>query len=235
MSLSTVSPEDVLPDRDHPRSALFKRQARRQFDGWAHTYDRSLLNYFLFRPSYLAVIEEIARWRADHASAFGLLDVGSGTGTLAKMLSHSRWPITVFGLDYSSAMCVQADAKQRKIEDRHCPTFVAGDSEHLPFQSATLDLVTCVNSFHHYPHQQAVVCEMRRVLKPGGRLILLDGFRDNVIGWAVFDVVIAAIETSIHHAPWYEIHSLFESAGLRNIRRRKLNLLFPVLATIGDA
>ena len=76
---------------------------------------------------------------------------------------------------------------------------------------------------------------MRRVLRPGGRLILLDGFRDNAIGWFVFEVAIARIEKDVHHATWQEVNSFFVEAGLRNIRRRKFNFLFPVLVTTGDA
>jgi ubiquinone/menaquinone biosynthesis C-methylase UbiE len=217
------------------RAARFKKQARTRFDGWADTYDRSLLNHYMFRPSYLALLEEIARWRAEHGGAFRLLDVGSGTGTLAGMLLRGGWPVTVVGLDYSPAMCARALAKLPPTTHGNRSMFTAGDSEHVPFASESFDVVICANSFHHYPHQQAVLEEMRRVLRPGGRLILIDGFRDNVVGWFVFDVIIARVEGSIHHAPWHEVHAGFEQAGLRNIRRRKLGLLFPLVATIGDA
>ena len=120
-------------------------------------------------------------------------------------------------------------------EYRTCSRFAAGDSEHLPFADASFDLITCSNSFHHYPHQQAVVSEMRRLLRPGGRLIVIDGFRDNVIGWFVFDVIITRVEKDVYHAPWSVMHEYFVRAGLTNIRRRKVNLWFPLLATIGDA
>ncbi len=116
-----------------------------------------------------------------------------------------------------------------------CPRILAADSERLPFAPASFDLVTCANSFHHYPDQLGVVTQMRRVLRPGGAVILLDGFRDNAIGWFVFDVVVAAVEKDVHHAAWHEIDAMFQGAGLRNIRRRKYNLLFPVLVTTGDA
>ncbi len=219
------------------RQAEFKDQARRQFDDWAGSYDRSLLRHFLFRPSYLAILEEIARWRAHRPGPFRVLDIGCGTGTLAGLLTGIGWPASVCGMDYSPAMCVEALKKSRspKAPDAAPVEFVAGDSEHLPFTSGSFDLVTCMNSFHHYPHQDVVVREMRRVLRTGGSAILLDGFRDNAIGWFIFDVVITRVEKSVYHVPWHEVHGLFEAAGLTNIRRSKHSVLFPVLMTIGDA
>ena len=44
---------------------------------------------------------------------------------------------------------------------------VRGDSERLPFESGAFDIVTCANSFHHYPRQDRAVAEMRRVLRAG--------------------------------------------------------------------
>ncbi len=57
-----------------------------------------------------------------------------------------------------------------------------GDSERLPFASGSFDIVTCANSFHHYPRQDRAVAEMRRVLRPGGRLMIIDGYRDGAMG-----------------------------------------------------
>ncbi len=226
------------PNRDSlesgcARAGRFKSRARSEFDQWAGQYDRSLLNFFLFGPAYLSMMQEIAIWRKEHPIPFDALDIGCGTGTLASLILRSDWPATVTGLDFSPAMCAEASRKNNFDGQRGAA--IAGDSEHLPFSDASFDVVTCANSFHHYPDQQAVVCEMRRVLRPGGVLVLVDGFRDNAIGWAVFDVVIGAIERDIHHAPWSEIHGLFETAGLTNIRRRKSSLLFPLCTTVGIA
>src|SRR4029079_13648594 len=62
-----------------------------------------------------------------------------------------------------------------------------GDSERLPFKSGAFDAVTCANSFHHYPHQQQAVAEMHRVLKPGGPLPLVDGYRDGPWGPRIYE------------------------------------------------
>jgi ubiquinone/menaquinone biosynthesis C-methylase UbiE len=221
-------------DPSHTPQQQMKHRARREFDAWANNYDRSILNTFLFKPSYITLMEEIGRWQQKHQRPFRVLDIGCGTGTLAILLGRSPWPVKVVGLDYSANMCVAATAKVEPERHGHDIRFVNGDSEHLPFADNSFDMVTCSNSFHHYPHQQTVVHEMARLLTPEGRVILIDGFRDCVIGWFVFDVVIERVEGDIHHAPWPIIHDYFVTAGLRNIHRRKFNFLMPALATIAD-
>jgi ubiquinone/menaquinone biosynthesis C-methylase UbiE len=217
------------------RSASMKRRAKAEFEAWADSYDRSLLNRFLFHPAYTLLMEEIARWHTEHARPFCVLDIGCGTGTLAGWLSATDWPVATVGLDYAAGMCREAAIKAERAGIGHRARFIAGDSEHLPFPDASFDVVTCSNSFHHYPHQQAVVNEMHRVLAPGGRLILIDGFRDNAMGWVVFDQIITRVEGHVYHAPWPVVDTYFRQAGFQNIRRRKINFWFPLLATIGDA
>lgn len=222
------------------RALAFKDQAKQQFDAWAATYDRSLLGHFLFRPCYIALMEEIAAWRQSRLSPevtapMRVLDIGCGTGTFCSLVARSPWPVEVIGLDYSPAMCAAAKKKADALGLSDRLKFVAGDSEHLPFADGAFDVVLCANSFHHYPHQGEVVKGIRRILRPGGRFLLADGFRDNAVGWVVFDVIIAAIEKEVHHAPWTLVREYFRDAGFCDIVHRKINVLFPVLLTRGDA
>ena len=212
-----------------------KERALRQFEGWADSYDRSILHHFLFRPSYLVLMEEIATWHREHQYAFRVLDIGCGTGELAGMLAQSDWPVETVGLDYSPAMCTRARHKTSRVDLGHRAGFTAGDSEFLPFADGSFDLVTCSNSFHHYPSQQAVVKNVHRLLKPGGRFMLIDGFRDNIVGWIAFDVIINRVEGNVYHAPWSVIDRYFRNAGFVNISRRKFNFWLPLCATMGDA
>ena len=211
-----------------------KALAKGEFEAWADSYDRSILNRFMFRPSYLCLMEEIARWYDERERSFRVLDIGCGTGTLAGWLARSPLPVEVVGLDYAEAMCREASGKAACAGAASRVHFTTGDSEHLPFAAGSFDMVTCSNSFHHYPRQQAVVRDMRRVLKPGGRLVLIDGFRDNIVGWVTFDVAIGRVEGEVYHAPWTVMHDYFVKADFANIRRRKLGFWFPLLVTIGD-
>lgn len=212
-----------------------KSQAREEFESWADSYDQHYLNHFLFRPSYRIFMEELYRWRKSDGTPFDLLDVGCGSGTLVSLLAATTLPIRrLVALDFAEQMCRVSRDKALEHGCRQI-SFANADSEHLPFADASLDVITCSNSFHHYPHQQTVVGEMRRVLRPEGRLMLIDGFRDNVVGWFVFDVCIAAVEGEVHHVPWSGVNKLFSEAGFRRITHRKFNWWFPGLLTIGVA
>ncbi len=217
------------------RHGQMKSVARREFESWANSYDRSLLNHFLFQPGHRVVMEELVLWGGGSDGPLKLLDIGCGTGTLPALLAGSSLHAEVVGIDYSPAMCVVASNKARRAGADGQARFVAGDSEHLPFADASFDVITCANSFHHYPNQQSTIVEMRRVLRPGGRLMVIDGFRDNVVGWFVFDVCIALVEKAVHHVPWPQLRRYFLEAGFRDLRQRKFNWWFPAVLTVGVA
>lgn len=51
--------------------------------------------------------------------------------------------------------------------------FIQGDAENLPVESGSFDAVVNLISFHHYPNPARALAEFRRVLRPGGRLVLI--------------------------------------------------------------
>ncbi len=111
-----------------------------------------------------------------------LLDVGCGTGYLIDMLSKEI-SAEYYGLDLSTEMLKVANGK-----NINQATFIEGTSNQLPFDDNTFDVVTCSQSFHHYPYQEKAMKEAYRVLKDGGIYILSDtgiggigGFIDNHI------------------------------------------------------
>ena len=211
-----------------------KRAARAQFEVWAESYDRFLLSRLLFEPSHRAMVQELVRGAGGCRGEGGdLLDVGCGTGSLVLMAVGTEVVGRGVGLDYALRMCRAAERKARQAGLEGAAGFVRGDSEHLPFGSSRFDVVTCSNSFHHYPRQGAALAEMRRVLRPGGRLLLVDGFRDNVIGWMVFDVCVGLLEGRVHHLAWREAREAFARAGFIDIYQRKLMVWLPLLLTVG--
>ena len=98
-----------------------------------------------------------------------ILDVGCGTGIFAARIHEALPHAKIWGVDLVAAMLAGGRSRWRAHRGHVAP--VQGDSERLPFPEGAFDVVTCANSFHHYPHQQRAVEEMYRVLKPGGRLI----------------------------------------------------------------
>ena len=97
-----------------------------------------------------------------------LLDIGCGTGYLIDNLSKKH-VAEYYGLDLSPEMIKQAESKNIKNAK-----FVEGRSDEIPFEDNYFDVVTCSQSFHHYPETDKPMQEARRVLKPGGLYILSD-------------------------------------------------------------
>lgn len=184
----------------------WKTNAKNQFDSWSRGYDRSILQKIFFRPSHDKLLA-VAKLKP----GCRVLDIGCGTGLFARRLVTERSDIEVVGLDLSEGMLSKART--------NCSGFdrirlVQGDSEQLPFDDSSFDVVTCVHSFHHYPHQDQVVREMYRVLRPDGQLLIVDGNRDQWWGWLVFDLVVTTIEGMVHHCSRKQFSALYEAAGL---------------------
>jgi len=210
-----------------------RARARAQFDRWAVWYDRSLLNEVVFLPSIRRCQAEIACWNARRdGRPYRMLDVGCGTGTLLTVMAYDPRCEQLVGLDYAEQMIHRAAQKFAAGPHADKLRAVRGDAERLPFASGAFDVVTCCNSFHHYPDQAAALREFRRVLRPGGMLVLIDGFRDNVIGWVVFDVLVTFVESDVHHASWSEVRRLLRAAGFSHVEQSKMNVLAPLLVNV---
>ncbi len=104
-----------------------------------------------------------------------VLDIGSGTGTLLLAAADRVGPSgSLQGIEPSAEMMAHA---QRKAQARHVSViFREGSADTLPFADASFDAAFCTLVFHHLPAamQATAIGEMCRVLKPGGRLILVD-------------------------------------------------------------
>jgi arsenite methyltransferase len=102
-----------------------------------------------------------------------LLDVASGTGASA-LLSARELGCVVSGLDYSERAVGDAQQAADAAGLRGRVAFVAGDAEALPFADGEFDAVLCECSLSTFPDKRRAVAEIRRVLRPGGRLALSD-------------------------------------------------------------
>ena len=138
------------------------------FDRIAHRYD--LLNTVLSGGAD-------ARWRRRAARAAGppaggrALDVACGSGKLTADLRRLARGGLVVGLDFSAGMlrvAASAEAASR---------YVRGDGLRLPFPDATFDAVTVAFGLRNFAEPERGLAEMRRVLRPGGRAVVLEFVR----------------------------------------------------------
>ena len=204
-----------------------KDQAQHEFTRWSETYDQCILQWLLFGPSHKAIIARIQAEWGDRPVR--VLDIGCGTGIFVERIREALPNAQVVGIDLVYGMLQQGTARwQRQAGSVFA---VQGDSERLPFDRGTFDVVTCANSFHHYPHQAHAVAEMRRVLRPNGRLMLVDGFRDRPWGWLIYQVCVATVEGAVHHATSAQLRQMFADAGLQATQQTVHRGLAPFLLT----
>jgi SAM-dependent methyltransferase len=125
-------------------------------------------------PGYEYVLDQLNFQSGDH-----LLDIGCGSGYFCSMAqarldsaeppstpaNNGQHPIT--GFDATEPLIEQARRRTPGIK------FLTGDMEALPFGDASFDIVTGFNSFQYAANISAAFNEARRVLKPGGRFVVM--------------------------------------------------------------
>jgi len=105
------------------------------------------------------------------AGPLDALDIGCGTGFLSLEMAARGHRVT--GVDLATSMLVTARRKAR--EQGRAIRFEEADAESLPFAAHSFDLAISRHVLWTLPHPEAAVDEWIRVLRPGGRLVIIDG------------------------------------------------------------
>jgi SAM-dependent methyltransferase len=106
-------------------------------------------------------------------SRFAILDVGCGGGRTVQTLATLAPEGKVFGIDYSAASAAAARRNNAGLIRAGRVEIQQAGVSRLPFGDATFDLVTAVETHYYWPNPVADLREIRRVLKPGGALIVI--------------------------------------------------------------
>jgi ubiquinone/menaquinone biosynthesis C-methylase UbiE len=146
----------------------------RFFDVWSNFYRRTFFGLELRR------IQRLALERLRVVPGQRVLDLGCGPGDGAALLNGKG--AVAIGLDYSQGMLEDA-----KKVPQNAGRLSRGDAGRLPFKDGAFDKIVCTNSFHHYPDHRRALAEMRRVLRPGGLLVLVDPRKDHPFGRLAID------------------------------------------------
>lgn len=137
-------------------------ELRRRWDRYAPRYDRDI-----------GVVERLQfaggrEWVCARAAG-DVLEVAVGTG---RNFAHYPAGVRLTGVDLSPAMLELARARAAElgveVELRE------GDAQALPFPDASFDTAVCTLGLCGVPDERAAIAEMHRVLRPGGKLVLLD-------------------------------------------------------------
>jgi len=143
---------------------------RRVFDSVAERYDvmNDLMSLGLHR-AWKAFAVSVARPRAGER----VLDVAAGSGDLAAALSRKTQPGgEVWVTDINRRMLERG--RDRLLDEGIAAPAVQCDAERLPFPSGYFDCVTVGFGLRNMTRKEAALAEMARVIKPGGRLLVLE-------------------------------------------------------------
>lgn len=100
-----------------------------------------------------------------------VLDVACGPGLVAAAFAARAGHVT--GIDLTPAMIARAERTARDQSVANV-TFRVGDVSALPFPDGSFSIVVSRFAFHHFEDPGAVLAEMRRVCRPGGRVVVCD-------------------------------------------------------------
>jgi demethylmenaquinone methyltransferase/2-methoxy-6-polyprenyl-1,4-benzoquinol methylase len=160
--------KEVKPYGNQDKSK--KQEVAEMFNNISGKYD--FLNHFLsvgidriWRKKAVAMLKEIQPKR--------ILDLATGTGDFA-IASLKLQPEEVVGMDISEGML---EVGRKKMKDRGFDKVVSmrlGDSEDLPFEDNYFDALTVGFGVRNYENLEKGLAEMLRVVRPGGKLIILE-------------------------------------------------------------
>ena len=156
---------EAAADQDALRLVLKKREdkMRTYFDGLAGRFGRE----YLPGRSWQGLAETLLKLLPPMVIA----DLGAGEGTFSQLLAQRA--LQVIAVDNSEKMVEFG----RDLAARHGVTnldYRHGDLESPPIEPESVDLAFFSQSLHHAPHPQKAVDAARRILKPGGRIVILD-------------------------------------------------------------
>jgi ubiquinone/menaquinone biosynthesis C-methylase UbiE len=193
---------------------------RDQFTRQAEVYAR------MQHATDTAAFHSLARL-AQLQSHHTILDVACGPGFLTMTLAqYGAHAVGVDATDKFLALA-QAEAERRGVRN---VTFRQGDAGQLPFADGAFDRVVCRAAFHHMPHPERTLAEMKRVAQRDGRVLILDMLASEDPQKAAYHDRIERLCDPSHARalPESEFERLFAQAGLRVIARPKRALRLAV-------
>lgn len=162
-----------MPMKNHPpigEARGKKDEVEAMFDAIAPRYD--LLNRLLsFGIDRLWRKRAVAMLRVDRPQR--ILDVATGTADLA-IEALALHPQKVVGVDLSEEMLERGRHKVRRLGEAGRVTLQRGDAERLPFSDAQFDAVLVAFGVRNFEHLEQGLREIRRVLRPGGAVVVLE-------------------------------------------------------------
>ncbi|WP_436347660.1 class I SAM-dependent methyltransferase [Natronorubrum sp. FCH18a] len=192
-----------------------KEVVQQYWDGRADSFDDDSQHGIHSDEQREAWLSVLGLWTGEPPQR--ILDVGCGTGVISLLLAELGHDVT--GVDFSSEMLERARAKVEQ-SDRSVE-FQRGDAENLAQSDDAYDLVTARHLIWTLPTPERAIDEWQRVVRPGGRLVLIEGHWD-------FAEVFEGYEEIHDDLPLYdgrpleELAAFLSTQGLENVEYEPL-------------
>jgi ubiquinone/menaquinone biosynthesis C-methylase UbiE len=158
-------------------------------------------------------------WGLTHVNIepdYVILDVGCGGGKTVSRLAK-RAPLgKVFGIDYSADMVEYSRKVNKKLIAENRVEIVEASVEKTSFPDNFFDLVTAVETYYFWPNLFDALREIRRVLKPNGKLLMVN----EMVKDGVYEIKHAKMieKTHVHLIPLEEVKDTMLSVGLVDVQ-----------------
>ncbi len=184
--MPTTEPSTTTPSAPAPDAPAWQGQSLDSVHTRGDKAPRVRAMFAAIAPSYdlnnrLHSFGRDQAWRRAAVKAAAIrpadrvLDVACGTGDLTQALAKTD-ASEVVGLDFTRQMLDIAESKQKRLSPEQSTkiTYREGDAQALPFDDASFDALTIAFGIRNVQHPPQALREFARVLKPGGRLVILE-------------------------------------------------------------
>lgn len=111
-----------------------------------------------------------------------ILDIGCGGGNLIKELV-TKQPLKVYGIDYSYDMVNISNKKNKKAILHNKVEIIESSVANIPYSDNSFDIITIFETIQFWPNIQMNIKEVKRVLKPNGKIYLMNRFPEENSKW----------------------------------------------------
>ena len=243
------------PSKYRPHSGGYVDSERIGGEDWAELQRNLEATIPVYdRVNRIATLGQVSRWRRMVRDRLPrncrLLEIGCGPGSFAEDVEGGE----LFCLDPIPEMIKVAEPRvnsSRESRGDPAATFVEGTAEDLPFEDESFDAVCSLFSFRDWYDKRRGLSESLRVLKPGGKLVIIDPAKMNrlhgFLGWLWMRTYVSAYARTIYRTgdhPWKWLTKTYSSFGttrdyVRMIEEEgftgvKAKVIFPGMATIWE-
>ncbi len=191
---------------------MTEAQVRQQYDSLASIYDQRWNWYVTNTLSFLKT------W-VNLSASDQVLDIACGTGEFERLVLNENPTQQIVGVDISEEMLAIAHQKLHNFSN---VSFQRGSASALPFPDQSFDVVVSASAFHYFDAPLVVMTEIKRVLKPSGKVVILDWCRDFLF-CRTLNIALKWIDPA--HQQCYtqrELHNFFISSGFNIDASRKI-------------